>query len=437
MGVLTVLATVGPFIYIYVEKKAEDKLLREQRSYQNTLRKASGGMIRVRDLNKLLNLIVHILTRTVKIEFASIHLFDSDSNQYKMAAKKDRLGLVRHFTLDNKSVIIEYLRLKKEAIVYEEVQLQSQDSPQDAKLADLEKHLQEIKAAVIVPSFVGNKLLGFLVLGRKNSGKIYSQDDLNVFSVLANQMALAIENAISHEEIRDTRSQLMQLEKLAMTGKLANTVAHELRNPLTAIKTFTEYLDQNYDNKEFRDKFRDVVNSELDRLQDITSQLLDTAKIAQPHFKDKVDAHRIIEATVLLLEKELSSQGIRWETKLNAQKSLLKADTDQLKQCFLNLIINSIQALQHKPGTDKRIIVSTDNPDEERLLIEITDTGRGIPEADIAHIFEPFFTTKDKGTGLGLSIVEGIILAHNGKISCQSQVNKGATFIIELPLAKR
>jgi hypothetical protein len=308
MGLLTVLATVGPFIYIYLERKAEERLLHEQREYQNTLRKASSGMIRVRDLKRLLNLIVHMLTRTVRIEFASIFLFDSDSNKYRVSAKRDAVSLVKDFPFENQSSLIEYLRLKKEALVYEEIQLQSQDRPYDTKLSALEKELNEIKAAVVVPSFVGNKLLGFLVLGKKLSGKLYSQDDLNVFSVLANQMALAIENALSHEELRDTRGQLMQLEKLALTGKLANTVAHELKSPLTAIKTFTEYLEQNYDNKKFRDRFKDIVNSELDRLQDIASQLLDTAKMTKPHFKDKIDAHQIIEATTFLLEKDFQAK---------------------------------------------------------------------------------------------------------------------------------
>jgi signal transduction histidine kinase len=119
---------------------------------------------------------------------------------------------------------------------------------------------------------------------------------------------------------------------------------------------------------------------------------------------------------------------------LNAQKFIIRADPDQLKQCILNLVINSMQALQQKIGTDKEVVVSTNNPDEEKLLIEITDTGTGIPEADMAHIFEPFYTTKEKGTGLGLSIVQGIILSHSGKITCQSEVGRGTTFKIELPL---
>jgi signal transduction histidine kinase len=448
MGVLTVLATVGPFVYIYINRKAENRLMREQRQYQNTLRQASSGMIRIRDLRKLLNLIVHVVTKTVKIEFASIFLLDTQNNRYSLAAIRDSSSMPEDFSLEPNSTIIEQLFNKRETLVYEEIQLQAQDSPKDLKLNSLEQQLRQLQAAVVIPSFVSNKLLGFLVLGKKLSGKVYSQDDLNVFSVLANQMALAVENTSSFEELKNTRNQLVQLEKLAATGKLAHQVAHEIKNPLTAIKTFTDYLDEKYQSQEFRQKFKKIVGSEIDRLQDVVLQLMDVSKANTPRFKERVDVHQIIEATVLLLENQLLDAGIHIECKLNAQNPILKADPDQLKQVFLNLILNAKDAMpsggtltittqvQRTENRSQKIESNLrSSVDYQSVIICVSDTGCGIPETDLPHIFEQFFTTKEKGSGLGLSIVQGIILAHNGKITCQSQVDKGTTFLIELPVS--
>jgi polar amino acid transport system substrate-binding protein len=222
------------------------------------------------------------------------------------------------------------------------------------------------------------------------------------------------------------------LEKLAITGKLAHQVAHELRNPLTAIKTFTEYLDEKYDVKEFRQKYKEVVGLEIDRLDDIVSQLMDVAKPRVPRLKDNVNMHKVIESVIFLFEKELSQQKIGLSKKLKARDFILKADPDQLKQCLINLILNSVEALEDK-NAKKEIVISTQNSDNAKLIIEVVDTGKGISESEARHIFEPFYTTKEKGSGVGLFIVDGIISAHGGKIICQSQLGVGTIFRIELP----
>jgi len=174
------------------------------------------------------------------------------------------------------------------------------------------------------------------------------------------------------------------------------------------------------------------VGLEIDRLDDIVSQLMDVAKPRVPRLKDNVNMHKVIESVIFLFEKELSQQKIGLSKKLKARDFILKADPDQLKQCLINLILNSVEALEDK-NAKKEIVISTQNSDNAKLIIEVVDTGKGISESEARHIFEPFYTTKEKGSGVGLFIVDGIISAHGGKIICQSQLGVGTIFRIELP----
>ncbi len=182
----TVLATAGPFIYLYIQGKAEDKLLQEQRQYQSTLRQASMGMGQIKDLKRLLQLIVHIVSRAVWVEHCRIFLLHEESKQFILKASRgkqssrDDAGI-----LALNSPLITYLTKTKEPIVYEEIKQRTDDYQED-ELKGVEIAINRIGGALVVPSFIDQKLIAILVLGNKKSGKLYTQDDLAVFSILTN-----------------------------------------------------------------------------------------------------------------------------------------------------------------------------------------------------------------------------------------------------------
>ncbi len=204
--IMGIFATAGPFIYLYLQKRAEDALLQEQRRYQTTLRQASAGMGRVKDLKKLLNLIVYVVTRAVRLEHALVYVQDPTKNQFILGAYKRRSGqsnFVKSMSVN--SSLITYLIEKESPIAYEELKQNIQDNP-DADLVAIEKIILELEGDLVFPILIEKKLLAVVVLGKKESGKSYTEDDLSVFSILANQAALAIENAQFYEDMKKTKS---------------------------------------------------------------------------------------------------------------------------------------------------------------------------------------------------------------------------------------
>jgi len=457
MGVLTILATVGPFIYIYIERKAENRLLRDQRRYQDTLRRASSGMIRIRNLRKLLNLIVHIITRTVRIQFAAIFLLDPDNAQYAMSARRDTDILPRQFIFKADSPLVRHLYYTKEAVVYEELQLKVQDNPRNKELIKVEQQLKEINADVAVPSFVGNKLLGFLVLGKKLSGKLYSQDDLNVFSVLANQAALAVENAQFYEDIKETQEQLFQAEKMATVGTMADGLSHQINNRFQALSLISgdsldvlKTTDVSNCSEEVKETFKQLKYA-FERIQTNVSQggeivrgLLKYSRPGERGFEN-IDFNKVVYGALEMAQYKVRLHELDIKRQIPADLPEIKCNLTQLEEVFFNLIDNAYDATRERKEVLKeenykgKIVISA-APREDNLRITFEDNGIGIKDKDKNKLFTPFFTTKAssrKGTGLGLYVIQKIIGFHEGTISIDSVYGKGTKFEITLPLAHK
>ena len=224
------------------------------------------------------------------------------------------------------------------------------------------------------------------------------------------------------------RQELAQTEKLKAVAALASGMSHEIKNPLTAIKTFTEYLPEKKDDKEFLDKFAKIVGKEVDRIDDIVHQLLEFAKPSPFSFKE-TNIHKLLDETIDFLNSKLIKNKIKILKKYSENSAPLEADPGKLKQAFLNILLNAIEAM---PIGGILEIHTESNSD--KLTISIVDIGPGISKKDLKNIFDPFYTKKDGGTGLGLSITQRIISEHNGRIWAESKTGQGAKFVIELPL---
>ena len=452
----TILATIGPFVYLYFDKKAESRLLKEQRSYQNILKSASSGMIRIKDLHRLLSLIVHVVTKTVKIKHAAIYLLDQENNNYCLQSLRGQgFDKIVQNAIDAGSPIIWDLIYRKSSIITDEVTLKLNDEPKNLTLEKLSEQLFSLRAALVVPSFIDERLIGFIVLGEKLSKKIYSEDDLNVFMVLANQAALAIENAQFYEEIKQTHEQLFQAEKMATIGTMADGLSHQINNRFHALSLisgdaldFLSTFDSSNCNAETKQMMAEVKTS-LEKIQnnvlqggEVVKGLLKYSRPGESGF-EQVNFKDVLKGALDMVQYKIKLGEIDIVEKIPADLPKIFGNQNQLQEVFFNLIDNAYDAIKEKQAmlNEKeyrgKIVVTANIGEDGHIEISMVDNGIGIKELDRKKMFTPFFTTKassKKGTGLGLYVIKKIISAHNGIITIDSVYEKGTTFLIKLPL---
>ena len=294
----------------------------------------------------------------------------------------------------------------------------------------------------------------YLLLGEKQSMSLYTTEESEVLMMLANNIALAFDNADAYTKLQDFSLSLEQLvgertkaliqsESLAAVGRLAAGVAHELNNPLASVMSTLEYhIDHLKDGGELRDDLAFSL-SELRRARDIVKSLLDTSR-QREETKELVDIHTPIEDALKVLFNQYKNKKITIVRKLNAEHSLIRGNTPRLCQVFINIIKNAIDAIGEKEG---HITIETINEglllqnkgmtgtSGDMVVCKITDDGEGIDKKDLQDIFKPFFTTKSqgKGIGLGLFIVHEIVKDHQGSIQVESDKGSRTIFTLIFP----
>ncbi len=447
LGMMTILAPSGQFVYIYLHKRAEAILLREQLRYQKILRETAMGMTRIRNPHKLLKLIVDIISDNVRVSACAVYLFEPGSESFLLRSCRNfRRG--QSDCIAGNNPLIGWLVEHKKALIYEEVIHKMQEKGgNDAVLNNLEKSLKSLRANLIVPLFLEEKLLGFLMLGEKHSGALYTTEDLNIFSVLAGQSALAIENALLYEnieekvkergkELMEVQKQLIQAEKLATMGTLAGGVAHEINNPLAAILTNVQMLLADKPDADTKESL-ELIEEATKRCKTIVQKLMAYAKkpMESAHVSE-VNLLDVIKNVHSLIGYQLEQDDIRLIVNSTEKKYPVIGNQNEIEQVLTNMILNARDALkQIKKRGGINIDLSLNN---NWVVMEVRDEGAGIPKDIIHKVFDPFFTTKEvgKGVGLGLSICQSIVEKHNGLISVQSEPGRGTSFIIKFPKIK-
>lgn len=223
---------------------------------------------------------------------------------------------------------------------------------------------------------------------------------------------------------------LMQQEKLVSIGRLSAGVAHEINNPLTTVLTTAMLLQEDIDAGDPLYAELETIVKETMRCRNIVTALLDFARQKSPEVKE-CSINAIVTETVTLTRKQSAFKDIELNISLDERVPSLRLDSNQMKQALINLVINGIESTD--PGGQVRVVTVYD-PEREKVMIQIQDSGGGIPPGLIDKVFEPFFTTKESGTGLGLAITHGIIVQHGGSIKVASQPEEGTTFTITLPI---
>ena len=298
--------------------------------------------------------------------------------------------------------------------------------------------LDRLEAKFIYPLRVMNQTKGLVILTDKLDGQTFKKEEIDLLSTLIDQASFAMENALLYQQQADRLKRMYQADRMTIIGQLAAGAAHEIRNPLTSIRSTIQFLERHITDPEKRQLANSLIG-EVDRINEIIQGLLSFSKPVVPQ-TEMTNLDHLIRETLQLISNTANKKNIQINYYLNAKKNLIEADPHQLKQVFLNIIMNAIQAIRNNNG---KINISIEDAERtstvphairEEIYILIEDNGEGIDPGNIDRIFDPFYTTKDEGTGLGLSISYGIINRHGGDIKIKSKTGTGTTVIISLPL---
>ncbi len=283
----------------------------------------------------------------------------------------------------------------------------------------------------------GAQFGGMLLIGPKKDGSRYSRRDVQVFSTLANQVTIALENALNYETLSKSKNQLqllynklIQAEKMAALGEMTAILAHELQNPLGIIRSSAQFLASGSHKPKMQKKLLHYIIDEVDNLNLVVTNLLGLARHKPPRFR-KVDLkEELIKVISQWKHSGEHNQKVKITSSFSGHLPVLYADFKQIKQVLVNCLANSEEVMPD----GGEITITAQKLDNDRVEIRISDTGPGVAEDDLKLVFKKFFTTKQKGIGLGLPVCRQIVRAHNGSISLVNNPDKGASIILHLPL---
>jgi PAS domain S-box-containing protein len=313
----------------------------------------------------------------------------------------------------------------------------SNDAAKYILLQDIIKIIDDKWGELIKELSNNNHIPNFELLVDRNDGKRLLLD-ITIFAVFNENDR--IENLVTNVVDITTKKKLeeywLRLEKFAALGGIASGIAHEIRNPLAAIYTTIQNLEKEYNKNSSQYAILQSVLNEIDGAERLIRQMLNLSR-PSPLLMIDTEICEVLLSTVTLVQQQASAKNIVIRTKFKNKKIKTRLDPDRMKQVFLNLIINAIEAIENKG----QILISARKEKSEKvghnwIVIEIKDNGIGIPQCDIGKIFDPFFSTKAVGTGLGLAVSHKIVQDHGGRIEVESIEHKETTFYINLPMNK-
>ena len=398
------------------------------------------------DLDDILERICEQTTRLMNAESFFVGLLNEEGNEIHarvIVDKGERLEPFS-FSMTDGNSLTSYIVATGESLLLYDLQAQQKNLPASGLIVG-----ELPRSWLGVPMVLDDHIIGAMSI-QSYTPDLFTEADRRILSVIAHQTAIAISKARLFEELetrmkqlQDAQARLMQSEKMAALGALVSGVAHELKNPLTAVIGYAQLL-------QLRD-LDDDVKLDLQRIYEgalrssqIASDLLTFARSYKPQ-RSPVDINQALQQTLSLQAYEMRAHNIKPVTDLSPALPVTVADPHRLKQVFLNLIVNAKQAMEERESGGLLTVRTSMPPDRpDTIRIEFEDNGPGIPPEILGRVFDPFFTTKEvgKGTGLGLSRCYGIITEHGGTIWAENNADggqgaeSGALFIVELPFVR-
>jgi signal transduction histidine kinase len=418
-----------------LEERIERVMFSRRRGCYETLLDLSKRMGSILDFARLMETLVHGLVRGVPLTHCVLMIYDAQRSAFVVYREDATVGEgVGAVALRVDSRIVQWLNQTGRVLVKEEVKLNPEIA---AYFETAEGELDAVKATLIVPLKIEGKLTGILLVGEKLSGDIFDDQELEVLAVLANQVAISLENARLYEELSESNAQLMQASRLK--SQFLASMSHELRTPLNSIIGFSKVLLNRFDGEltERQETYiRSVHNSGAHLLQ-LINGILDFSRIEAGKLEmssEELDLHELIDECIESSMPLARGKQMKLEKNMPLELPPLSGDRTKVKQILLNLLSNAI-----KFTAQGRVLVSV-VAEPEAIRVSVADTGIGIREDDLARLFEPFQQLDNPvarsagGTGLGLAISKKFVELHGGRIWAESRENQGSTFHFTLPL---
>ncbi len=465
-------------------------LFQKKYDYQKLLKDASRGIARIESLHHLFGLVIHFITMRMRVRNAAILTRQQNETRFNLEFHRGYEKSYMAYFIDSSSPLIEYLSAEKETLDMERVdeyihagnlKRKKGEKAREYDFFAIKQQMDALEACFCVPSFLGRELRNILILGPKKSGEMYTEGDANVLYTLAQESAIAIENARLYDEainktkelekinealesaksslthalqeteaankqLQDTQAQLIHEQKMATLGRLAASVGHEVNNPLTILsmnvsRAILKYR-KNPDLKvgEILDVFQKMEQN-ISRIKAVVNTLTGLLKKSEKGKFEPLSLKLILEETLPLVQFQTyldNLAGTEVEFNVPGNTPLIRGDLERLQEVFLNLFINAYHAMsgRRNPRIEVRAEIAPDNP--EMIAVFFEDNGKGMDDKTRKKIFNYGFTTKPpgKGSGLGLYMCKYIIELHGGDIQVKSTPDVGTTFILTLPIYK-
>ncbi len=489
LSVLLVVLGYEPMRILLI--RSTDRFLFQKRyNYQKLLKDAARGIAQIESLHYLLGLVTHFITMRVRVKNAAVMTRDLRTGDYGLGYLRGYpAGLDENYRLPPHDELIQYLAHRKEAIEIEQIKEAAEAGKERAAksekdifqhdFSEIEKQMRGLQAACCVPSFLGNELRNILILGEKKSGDYYTTEDLNVLFTLAQQSAIAIENARLYDEavnrsrelqrineelevaqvklmqaleetekankqLQDTQAQLIHEQKMATLGRLAASVGHEVNNPLTVLsmnvsRAILKYRkDPDLQVSEILDLFQKMEQN-IGRIKAVVNTLTGLLKKSEKGKFEPLSLKLLLEETLPLVQFQTyleNPSGTEVQFDIPSDTPLIRGDLERLQEVFLNLFINAYHAMAGRSQRRVTVEARTSPKDPKLVEIDFSDNGTGMSEEVQNKAFTYGFTTKGpgRGSGMGLYICKYIIELHGGDIRVKSQPGVGTSFLLTLPI---
>jgi two-component system, NtrC family, sensor kinase len=437
VGAFSVLAGVVSNLHLIMEKAIGKALFKNRYNAYDTIKNFSNALVRILDLKDLNEKIIMTLSGVMGIEKVSMFLFDSEKCSYLLSTTHgNNEESLRRIKIEENDLLPRYLKKSGQLIIKEEMEHSMSNAPfKDGK--EILDMLSRIESEICIPLMNKEQLIGFLNLGHKTALEMYTPEDLNLLSTLAQNAAIALDNALLYEDLKRQKSLMRRTDRLRSLETIAGGFAHEIRNPLTSIKTFIQLAPERREDDEFVVSFSKVVSEDVHRIERLIQEILDYARYMQPRLSEE-DLNDVVESSLYFVRVKADGKDIAVEKELAGDLPSVLIDRQQIKQVLLNLYLNALDAMPDGGGLFVKTHSLSKGNENKWVQIEVRDTGSGISGENLDHIFDPFFTTKHEseereGTGLGLTIIHQIVQEHRGYIEVESQSGVGTTFFVNLP----
>jgi len=411
----------------WIEMALNRYFYRERHDYPKILKESSERLSTTLETRSTADYITGLVSRMFRAELVRVYLRDASRDGFVALVRNhsgdSRLDLVVPLT----SPLSSYLQRDRRLLVRDEVP----QHPEDKTIGPAIAELRDLGGELAIAFWHLGRLWGFVIVGAKLSGDPYFSEDIDFMLTLGSQAAIAIENLQLHRQMEEER---LRAERLGVIGTLASGIAHEIKNPLVAIRTFAELLPERFRDEDFHGEFSKVVMREIGRIDGLVARLRELASRPAQQLV-ALDLRTPIDETLALLRGQLEQKQIRVGTDYGRAVPSILGEPNLLKQLFLNLFMNAIEAMETGGELSVRLrlrhILGVSG-----IVAEVTNSGTEISENIINQIFEPFFSTKPGGSGLGLAICRNIADAHRATIRVRNNiVPNGVTFIIEFPVS--